>query len=167
MATVALSKIEDYTTGLDRKTLIDRLTWDSLVALGQGRRQMVTEDCKRHDIEVQVKLDPAMLALVPEPSASPDSLEVRIGQRRKTITDKWQDLDIDLAVSLWHDSREQQRYGSPWREDVYRTVQLPSGDVASVLMSESHSLPYDEEGNQMTLFQFRFKHEGALKIARR
>lgn len=178
-----LHTIDDFTTGLAEEELRKRLTWTAFDGLGSGRQAMIAEDCRRFDIGIQIRVDPEMLAVVRESfdhpipkkfsdeerakiAADPDSIPVFAGGRWRAVTSKWQTFDVDFALALNHDMREQMRYGAHWRTDVYRKVQAPDGSVGNVLMTESHSLPDDDDGNPRRLFQFKFDHERELVIAR-
>ena len=185
MVATVLSLPEHFTTGRTEEELREHLTWAVIENMTGGQRARVAGDCERYDIMVQIRVDPEMLAIVEQyfpndklPARLPQSereellaakagLPVFAGGKCRAVTDEWRSFDIGFALSLYHDMREQPRYGSHWRTDVYRLVQAPDGSVGNMLMTESHTLPQDEDGKQRTLFHFRFDHEAPRIVVAR
>ena len=178
--------VDDITTGLSAEELRKHLTWAFFEACGGSRRASIVEDCRRYDIGVNVRVDPEMLALVRETfdfaaprrglppaeaarlAGDPDAIPVWAGGKWRVVNDEWRTMDLDFAIGLAHDQRDQMRYGAHWRTDVYQQVQAPDGSIGTVLMTKSNSLPEDDEtGEPRRLFQFKFDHEPALVVAKR
>ncbi|HEX9832019.1 MAG TPA: hypothetical protein VGA66_02840 [Mycobacterium sp.] len=177
--------VDEITTGKSPDELRAQLTWAFFETCGGSRRASIVEDCRRYDINVDVRVDPEMLEVVRETfefkpprrglaqsemvrlASDPDAIPVWAGGKWRVVTSEWRSFDLDFAVGLAHDQRDQMRYGAHWRTDVYRKVQAPDGSIGDVLMTESNSLPEDEEtGQPRRLFQFKFDHEPTLVIAR-